>query len=71
MTETNDAGTKPVKLTLQARAERTDVIAREIMASEVAEREKKTARLREMRLQQTVDEPAPEKKPRARKTVKK
>ena len=65
--ETIDVIAPPAKLSLQARAERTDVIAREIMAAELNEREKKTARLRELRLAQETAAPEPVKKPRARK----
>ena len=66
--ETSDIIAAPAKLSLQARAERTDVIAREIMAAELDEREKKTARLRELRLAQESAAPEPVKKPRARKS---
>lgn len=46
----------PTKMSPQAKSAATDNAARLIVAAEIAAREKKTAKLRELRLQQ---EPAP------------
>ena len=59
MTATKEKFFNPVKLSAQDKAAATDHTARSIIASEATEREKKTARLRELRLQQQpADEPA-------------
>jgi len=52
MTATKDAFFNPVKLSAHDKAAATDETARTIIASEATAREKKTARLRELRLQQ-------------------
>lgn len=59
MTATKDAFFNPVKLSAHDKAAATDETARTIIASEATAREKKTARLRELRLQQQpTEEPA-------------
>ncbi|MDR7144150.1 hypothetical protein [Rhizobium sp. BE258] len=64
MTKTKDNLFKPEKLSAQAKAENTASMAKEIMAGELIERQKKTERLRALRLAQPVAEP-PAKKTRA------
>ncbi|MGV2101651.1 MULTISPECIES: hypothetical protein [unclassified Rhizobium] len=56
MSKTKDNLFKPEKLSAQAKAEQTNSMAKEIMASELLDRQKKTERLRALRLAQ----PAPE-----------
>ena len=68
MTATKEKFFNPGKLSAQDKAAATDHTARTIIAAEATEREKKTARLRALRLQQ---EPAeaeakPASKPRKR-----
>ncbi len=68
MTATKEKFFNPGKLSAQDKAAATDHTARTIIAAEATEREKKTARLRALRLQQ---EPAeaeakPVRKPRKR-----
>ena len=59
MTATKDDFFNPVKLSARDKAAATDQTARTIIASEATAREKKTARLRELRLQQeSAEEPA-------------
>jgi hypothetical protein len=57
MTATKEEFFNPVKLSARDKAAATDQTARTIIASEATAREKKTARLRELRMQQ---EPAAE-----------
>lgn len=52
MDVTKDTLSTPVKVSPQAKAAATDSAARTIIASEVTAREKKTARLRALRLEQ-------------------
>lgn len=68
MIETKEAISTPVKLSARDKAAVTDETARNIIVSETMAREKKTARLRELRMQQEMAveaEPAP-----ARKAIK-
>ena len=59
MTATKEAFFNPVKLSARDKAAATDETARTIIASEATARDKKTARLRELRLQQQpAEEPA-------------
>ena len=59
MTATKEKFFNPVKLSARDKAEATDQTARTIIASEATARERKTARLRELRLQQQpAEEPA-------------
>ncbi|MCR6500876.1 hypothetical protein MUO32_17705 [Shinella sp. CPCC 101442] len=59
MTATKEEFFNPVKLSARDKAAATDETARTIIASEATAREKKTARLRELRLQQEpAEEPA-------------
>ena len=50
MTENRQETERPTKLSVEARAERTNAIARDILAEERRARERKTERLRAMRL---------------------
>ncbi|MBP1853330.1 hypothetical protein [Rhizobium halophytocola] len=65
MTATRDQFFKPGKMATQSKAELSDSAAKQIMAAEVAAREKKTEKLRALRLAQPVVE-APAKKGRAK-----
>ncbi|MBB3656660.1 hypothetical protein FHX15_001888 [Rhizobium sp. BK650] len=56
MTETKDTFFKPEKLSPQAKAEQTTSVAKTILASEAAARQKKTEKLRALRLAQEVPE---------------
>lgn len=73
MTATKEEFFNPVKLSARDKAAATDETARTIIASEATAREKKTARLRELRLQQQpAEEPArPVAKNRKRATAPK
>ncbi|MBB3441119.1 hypothetical protein LVY75_22090 [Sinorhizobium sp. B11] len=66
MTETKDTFFKPEKLSPQAKAEQTTSVAKGILESEAVARQKKTEKLRALRLAQEAVE-APPKKPRAGK----
>lgn len=72
MTASKDESLKPVKPSARDKAAMTDETARTIIASEVTEREKKTARLRALRMQQEPAEAevAPAAKPRKRARAK-
>ena len=64
MTETKEELFKPAKLSAQAKAEQTNTIVRDILSAEATAREKKTERLKALRLAQ----PAPEEEaPRKRR----
>jgi hypothetical protein len=52
---------KPERLSAQAKSDLTTSAAKEILASEALERQKKTEKLRALRLAQPVAEPAPKK----------
>ena len=67
MSKTKDNLFKPEKLSAQAKAEQTNSMAKEIMASELLDRQKKTERLRALRLAQ----PAPEEPAKKTRGVKK
>lgn len=58
MTATKDQFFKPTKMSAQAKADQTNSVVRDILDAEVIAREKKTEKLRAMRLAQSVDEPA-------------
>ncbi|WP_430251784.1 hypothetical protein [Neorhizobium sp. DAR64860/K0K1] len=62
MTATKDQFFKPAKMSAQAKSEQTNSVVRDILDAEVIAREKKTEKLRALRLQQTADAPAPIKK---------
>lgn len=68
MTATKEKFFNPVRLSAHDKAAATDHSARAIIASEATAREKKTARLRELRMQQQAAEevvrPAATKRPR-------
>ncbi len=53
---------RPTKISAEAKAERTNTIARDIMAAEVNARERKTERLRALRLAQAKVEEPPKRK---------
>lgn len=60
---------KPVKSNAEAKADQTDQTARAITNAEAEQREAKTARLRQARLEReakAAEEPSPAKPPRAR-----
>ncbi|WP_430440211.1 hypothetical protein [Shinella sp.] len=59
MTATKDKFFNPAKLSAQEKAAVTDHTARTIIAAEATEREKKTARLRALRMQQEPVEAPP------------
>ncbi|MBB6488682.1 hypothetical protein [Rhizobium lusitanum] len=63
MTETKDNLFKPEKLSAQAKSEQTTSIAKDILAGEASARQKKTDRLRALRLaQEAATSPAPKTK---------
>jgi hypothetical protein len=62
MTVQNGEVERPTKLSAEAKAERTNTIARDILAAEVNARERKTERLRALRMAQPAPEPAPKKR---------
>ncbi|MFS8047657.1 hypothetical protein [Rhizobium sp. BR 314] len=68
MTKTQDNLFKPEKLSAQAKSEQTTSIAKDILADEASARQKKTDRLRALRLAQEA-EPSPA--PKTKKTGKK
>ncbi|MGY5803085.1 hypothetical protein [Rhizobium hainanense] len=60
MTKTKDNLFKPEKLSAQAKSEQTTSIAKDILANETSARQKKTERLRALRLAQEAElGPAP------------
>jgi hypothetical protein len=69
MTATKDAPSTPAKLTSQQKTALTDETAKRIIDEEQLAREKKTERLRQMRLEQ--DEHPPVATPPAKRTKKK
>ena len=73
MTATKEKFFNPVKLSARDKAAATDHTARAIIETEATAREKKTARLRELRLQQqpTEDAAQPAAKSRKRATAPK
>ncbi|MGY5776328.1 hypothetical protein [Rhizobium sp. LEGMi135b] len=68
MTKSKDNLFKPEKLSAQAKSEQTTSIAKDILANEASARQKKTERLRALRLAQEA-EPGPA--PKATKKGKK
>ena len=68
MTKTKDNLFKPEKLSAQTKSEQTTSIAKDILADEASARQKKTDRLRALRLAQ---EPAPVPAPKAKKKDRK
>ncbi len=62
MTAITDTLPKPTKVSPRDKAAATDSAARAIIDAEVAKREKKTERLRQLRLEQEAAAPAPEPK---------
>lgn len=62
MTATKDQFFKPAKLSAQAKADQTNSVVRDILDAEVNAREKKTEKLRALRMAQPVAEPAPKKR---------
>jgi hypothetical protein len=68
MTATKDAFFNPAKLTPQQKNAITDDTARKIIAAEATARDKKTEKLKQLRLEQAAlqpaEEPAPKKKKR-------
>ena len=67
MTATKEEFFKPGKLSAQAKAEQTNTVVRDILDAEATAREKKTEKLKALRLAQPVLEAEPVKK-RTRKT---
>lgn len=74
MTATKDPISKPVKLSTQEKAEQTNSVVRNILEAEVTAREKKTEKLRALRLAQAETEaakgPAPSAKAKKRGSSK-
>ena len=68
MTATKEEFFKPGKLSAQAKAEQTNAVVRDILAAEVAAREKKTETLKALRLAQPTGDEDP-KRP-GRKTTR-
>lgn len=68
MTKTKDNLFKAEKLSAQTKSEQTTSIAKDILADEASARQKKTDRLRALRLAQ---EPAPAPAPKAKKKDRK
>ncbi len=64
MTATKDEFFKPGKLSAQAKAEHTNSVVRDIVAAETAAREKKTEKLKALRLAQPAPEEATKKRSR-------
>ncbi|TWF54209.1 hypothetical protein [Neorhizobium alkalisoli] len=62
MTATKDEFFKPAKLSAQAKADQTNSVVRDILAAEVDAREKKTEKLRALRMAQVTPEQAPKKR---------
>ena len=58
MTATKEEFFKPAKMSAQAKAEQTNSVVRDILDAEVTAREKKTERLKALRLAQPAPEPA-------------
>lgn len=68
MVATKDKFFSPTKLNAQQKAATTHDAAMQIIDAEVAAREKKTERLRQLRLQQEAENPAPAASVRKKKT---
>ncbi|MFN7102548.1 MAG: hypothetical protein ACK4N1_07965 [Pseudorhizobium sp.] len=66
MTATKDEFFKPAKLSAQAKAEQTNNVVKDILTAETTEREKKTEKLKALRLAQPA--PTDSSKKRTRKT---
>lgn len=64
MTATKDNLFKPTKLSTEVKAQNTNAAVQDILAAETAAREKKTEKLRALRLAQPQAE-SPKKKPRS------
>ena len=64
MTATKEEFFKPAKMSAQAKAEQTNAVVRDILDAEIAAREKKTEKLRALRLAQEQPTPAPKKRGR-------
>jgi len=67
MIETKDNLFKPEKLSAQAKAEQTTSIVRDILAEEASARQKKTEKLRALRLAEAAIEMPPKPKRAAKK----
>jgi hypothetical protein len=63
MTITKEAFFNPAKLSADAKATQMNATIRNILEAEVAERDKKTQKLRALRLAQPVVEPSRKRKP--------
>ncbi|MCJ8520589.1 hypothetical protein ABID21_003528 [Pseudorhizobium tarimense] len=57
MTATKEEFFKPAKMSAQAKAEQTNTVVRDILDAETIAREKKTERLKALRLAQPAPEP--------------
>lgn len=68
MTTTKQAFFKPEKISARDKAATTSEVARQIIATETADRTRKTARLRQLREAQSI-EPKPLRPTRRRKTA--
>lgn len=67
MTATKEEFFNPAKLSSRDKAAATDHTARTIIAAEVSERERKTERLRQLRLEREAAEASAEPAPKRRK----
>ncbi|MFB9952857.1 hypothetical protein ACFFP0_28765 [Rhizobium puerariae] len=67
MTATKDEFFNPTKLSARDKAAATDHTAKAIIAAEASVREKKTERLRSLRLQREAAQPSPDQAPKSRK----
>lgn len=67
MTATRQQFFKPTKVSSEKKAEETNSVARGIVEQEASAREKKTAKLRALRLAKEAAEPAPEAPKRKKK----
>jgi hypothetical protein len=70
MTATRQQFFKPTKVSAAKKAEETDSVAKGIVAQEAAARDKKTEKLRALRLAQEVAEPAPVPAPKKKRAAK-
>ncbi|MCB5202092.1 hypothetical protein LH464_06330 [Neorhizobium sp. T786] len=64
MTATKEEFFKPAKMSAQAKAEQTNTVVKDILSAEAIAREKKTEKLKALRLAQPVAEEPPKKRGR-------
>lgn len=71
MPQTKEQAAKPAKLSAQQKAEQTNSVVRGILDAEVTAREKKTEKLRALRLAQAEEEAAVKPAAKPKKTARK